>query len=455
MKSEIDLHGIWPAHPPQAGEALESLRLSRLQAQVRYCYDASPFYRSKMDACGAAPGDIKSLADFGRLRFTFNKQDERESEEQSFRERGDYLGMHLCADPADVVGISATSGTTGRPTFTYLFTDADMRVNSLGWARALTWMGVGRGDMVMNALGLSMWVVGAIAVSSLIQLGIRAIPVGAEAGVPRILQLAALLRPKALLATPSMAQRLVEQAPQVLGADVSSLGIKAILCCGEPGAGLPEVRRHLERSFNATVHDAMLGAYGVAQLSCVSDDYHGLHTLTPDLVLHELIDPDTLKPIAINGPTVGRLLMTSLQHQARPAFKLDAGDIFQVDNTSCPSCGHAHLRIKVLGRADDMLIVRGVNVYPSSIKDVVAGFMPQVTGEIRIVLKEKPPRITPPLVVRVEQAGELGEEAATRLRGAIEHRIFEILRVRATISLVPPMSLPRSTGKTKLIDMEI
>lgn len=454
MKIEQELQGIWPAHPPQPGEALEAIRLDRLQKQVKYCFKTSPFYRRKMEACGAAPGDIKSIADFSRLRFTFNKQDERESEEQSFRERGDYLGMHLCADPRDVVGISATSGTTGRPTFTYLFTDEDMRVNSLGWARALTWMGVGRGDMVMNALGLSMWVVGAIAVSSLIQIGIRAIPVGAEAGVPRILQLAALLRPKALLATPSMAQRLVEQAPQVLGTDVSSLGIKSILCCGEPGAGLPEVRRHLERSFNARVFDAMLGAYGLAQLSCVSDDYYGLHTLTPDLVLHELIDPDTLEPLAINGPTVGRLLMTSLQHQARPAFKLDAGDIFQVDNTPCPSCGHAHLRIKVLGRADDMLIVRGVNVYPSSIKDVVAGFMPQVTGEIRIVLKEKPPRITPPLAVRVEAAGDMGDETAAGLRGAIEHRIFEILRVRAAITLVPPMSLPRSSGKTKLIDME-
>ncbi len=454
MKIESGLQGIWPAHPPQPGEALEAVRLARLQQQVRYCFDASPFYRRKMQDCGAAPDDIRSIADFGRLRFTFNKQDERESEEQSFRERGDYLGMHLCADPREVVGISATSGTTGRPTFTYLFTEQDMRVNSLGWARALTWMGVGKGDMVMNALGLSMWVVGAIAVSSLIQIGVRPIPVGAEAGVPRILQLAALLRPKALLATPSMAQRLVEQAPQVLGADVASLGIEAILCCGEPGAGLPEVRRHLERSFKARVFDAMLGAYGVAQLSCVSDDYHGLHTLTPDLVLHELVDPDTLAPLVVNGPTIGRLLMTSLQHQARPAFKQDAGDIFEVDNRPCPACGHAHLRIKVLGRADDMLIVRGVNVYPSSIKDVVAGFMPQVTGEIRIVLKEKPPRITPPLVVRVEAADGLGEAAAATLRGAIEHRIFEILRVRAAITLVPPMSLPRSSGKTKLVEME-
>lgn len=454
MNDTVSADSVWPAHPPEAGGQLEALRLARLQAQVRYCFDRSDVFRTKMQSVGANPGDIKSIENFSHLRFTFGKADERESEEQSYRERGDYLGAHLCADPRDVVGISATSGTTGRPTFTYLFTERDLQVNSLGWARALTWMGVRRGDMVMNALGLSMWVVGAVAVTSLIRIGIRAIPVGAEAGVPRILQLASLLRPSVLLATPSMAQRLIEQAPKVIGAEVSSLGITQILCCGEPGAGLPEVRRHLEQSFGAKVYDAMLGAYGVCQLSCNSDHYHGLHHLTPDLLLHEVVDPDTLAPLSVEGPTVGRLLITSLRHEARPAFKFDLGDIYQVDNTPCPGCGHQHLRIKVLGRADDMLIVRGVNVYPSSIKDVVAGFMPEVTGEIRIALKEKPPKVSPPLSIKVEAAAQLAIEQAQALKAKIEHRIFEILRVRAAIEIVGPMSLPRSSGKTKLIEIE-
>ncbi len=445
---------FWPANPPEPGPALEALRLARLQEQVRYCYDRSEMYRAKMAAAGAAPEDIRSIADFGRLGFAFTKADERDSEERSFRERGDYLGAHLCCDPREVSGISATSGTTGRPTFTYLFTERDLEVNAVGWARALAWMGAGPGDMVMNALGLSMWVVGAIAVHSLMQIGVRPIPVGAEAGVPRILQLAQLLRPTVLLATPSMAERLIEQAPKVIGADIASLGIKRILCCGEPGAGLPEVRRHLSQSFGAEVYDAMLGAYGVSQLSCPGTDYHGLHTLTPDLVLHELVDPQTLQPLPIEGPTTGRLLMTSLRHQARPAFKQDPGDIFQVDNTPCPACGHCHLRIKVLGRVDDMLIVRGVNVYPSSIKDLVAGFMPEVTGEIKIVLKDKPPKVQPPLALKVESAQKLGGDAQAALKGRIEHRIFEILRVRAAIDIVEPMSLPRASGKSKLIEIQ-
>ncbi|MEO8557781.1 MAG: hypothetical protein ABI439_01875, partial [Rhodospirillales bacterium] len=162
---------FWPAHAPEPGAALEALRLARLVEQVRYCYNRSAVYRAKMAAVDATPNDIKSIADFGRLGFTFSKADERDSEERSFKERGDYLGAHLCCDPRDVMGISATSGTTGRPTFTYLFTENDLRVNAVGWARALAWMGAGSGDMVMNALGLSMWVVGAIAVHSLIQIG--------------------------------------------------------------------------------------------------------------------------------------------------------------------------------------------------------------------------------------------------------------------------------------------
>jgi len=443
-----------PAFPPKPSEELERARLELLRRQVRYCYDNSEVYRGMLKGAGVTPDDIRSFADFGMLRVAFRKSDELASEERSFRERGDYFGEHLCAHPQDVTGISATSGTTGRPTFTYLFSENDMRVNALVWARAMTWMGVKPGDMVMNALGLSMWVVGAIALNALTRIGVRPVPVGAEAGVPRILQMISLLRPTVLLATPSMVHRLNEQARDVLGVEARDLGIKKILCCGEPGAGIDDTRQFMEQAFGAEVYDAMLGSWGVCQLSCHAKHYSGLHQLTPDLVHTELVDPETLEPVEIDGTARGRLLVTALRHEARPALKFDMGDIYEVDDRPCPNCGTAHRRIRVIGRADDMLIVRGVNVYPSSIKQIISEFLPDVTGEIRIVLKEKPPRVTSKLAVRVEMSDSMDEAGRAGLKERIEQRILAILRVRAEVMPVEPMSLQRAAVKSTIFDRE-
>ena len=437
--------------PPLPGKEVEAVQLERLRRQLGYCYERSEFYQRRFDALGVHPDDIRSLEDFRQLPLVVTKVDERESEAESLERYGHPFGMHLCADPVEVVGISASTGTTGRPTFTYLFTASDLRKLDLIWARAMAWIGAPKGSLVLSGLGLSMWVVGTLAIRSLIEIGMRPIPVGAEGGVPRMLQMAELLSPEVLLCTPSLAERLVEQAPELLGKPVEQLGIRKLVCCGEPGAGLPEVRRRLEEAFGARVYDAQLGAHRT-QLSCDSDGCHGMHHLTEDLALLELVDASTGVSVKMEDGATGRLLQTSLAHQARPSLKFDTGDIFEVFTAPCPGCGRGYRRLRILGRADDMLIVRGVNLYPSAVKDVVAEFVPRTTGEVRIVLSEPPPRVSPPLRLKVERGAEVGADEVQKLIVELEHRIFDVLRCRAAVEVVEPFSLLRSTSKSALVE---
>ncbi|MGE0803552.1 MAG: phenylacetate--CoA ligase family protein [Lautropia sp.] len=445
--------GLRAAAPAPAAERdAGSLRLERLRRQLQYCFESSEFYRQRFSAIGFDPAGLRSFEEFGRLDFRMSKLDERQSEEESLERFGHPLGMHLCADPADVVGISASSGTTGQPTFTYLFTKADLDVNNEVWRRALGWMGVSEGALVLHAMGLSMWVLGGLAVHSLINIGMRPLPVGAEGGVTRILQIAARTGPSVLLATPSMAERLLEQAESTVGRPARALGIRKILCIGEPGAGLPAVRSRLESGFDAQLYDGMVGAWGICQVSCSAPEYAGMHQLTEDFVIWELVDPVTYEPLPKVDGARGRVLVTTLSQQARPIVKFDMGDICEVYTSVC-ACGSRHPRIRVLGRADDMLIVRGVNVYPTAVKDVVMRFRPQVSGEVRIVLPAPPPRVAPPVRLLVE-AADIASEDRAALAARIEQMIGDVLRFRAKVELVEEGSIVRATGKTRIVVVE-
>jgi phenylacetate-CoA ligase len=298
-----------------------------------------------------------------------------------------------------------------------------------------------------------MWVVGCPAVRALIDIGMRPIPVGAEGGAPRMLQMIDLLSPEVMICTPSMAEQMLERSEDVLGKPVSALSIRKILCCGEPGGGLPEVRKRLGDAYGARIYDGSAGAH-MARVSCHTEEYFGMHMLTEDLVLTEMIDLETFEPVEQTDGALGRVLQTSLVHQARPLIKFDTGDVYQVFTSECPGCGHTLRRIKVLGRADDMLLIGGVNVYPSAIKDLVVQFAPRTTGEVRIVLTEPPPRVHPPLKLRVEAAEGTSGELAENLRSELETRIRDVLRFRASVELIDAYSLARSGGKTQLIVKE-
>ena len=177
--------------------------------------------------------------------------------------------------------------------------------------------GCGRGDSVLHCFGLSMFLAGVPVVRALERMGARPIPVGAEAGTERILRIADLVRPRVLACTPSYAQYLAEQVPKVLGRPASELGIEIILCAGEPGAGLPEVRAGLQQAFGAKLYDLLGGAHGVMCCSCDVEPYAGMHVLGEDCAITtQLVDQETRAPIPLVEGAIGERVKTSLHWEA-------------------------------------------------------------------------------------------------------------------------------------------
>lgn len=434
-------------------QRLRELQMERLKKQVQYCYDNSPlFYRKKFDEAGVMPDDIQTWEDFRNLPIFRTKEEDRRAQEESAEIYGHPYGTYLCAPLEEVVHVYCTSGTTGQPSF-YTYTEADMRVNDECWARTFWRAGIKPGDTVLHGFGLSMWSAGVPIVRALANMGCRPIAVGAEGGTERMLMFASLTRPRALVGTPSLAEYLIEKCPEVLGREVGDLGIEVIVVAGAPGAGLPDFRKKIESAYGAKLFDSAQGAWGLANVSCDSPDYHGMHVISEDYCIwYDLVDPDTKKPVPIEDGAVGEGVITSFVHQAGPALKYSFGDLIQVFTDPCPACGHEGHRFKIIGRVDDMLIAKGVKVYPVAVKNVIGGLMPRVTGEMRIVLDAPGPNVVPPVKLKVEHGPGVDQSAMPGLKAEIEERLRARLKFRPEVTLVPPGTLERTTLKGRLIE---
>lgn len=445
-----------PEMETMPAEQMRELQFKKLTKQIRYIYDNSPdYYQKKFDAIGAKPEDIKTWEDFRKLPIMRDKEGDRLAQEESMEKYGHPLGTYLCAPLEKVTHLSSTSGTTGDPTFSYIFTEKDKKINDEVWQRVFWRTGMRPGDAVLQTFGLSMWVAGVPVVTALQNMGIRAIPVGAEGGTEKMLKMANLLKPKAMIGTPPTAEYLIEKCPEVLGKPVSELGIKIILCAGAPGAGLPKVREKIEKAFGCKLYDSTGGGWGLHHVSCDAPEYSGMHVVCEDYATwYDIVDPTTNEPVEIVDGAIGHGLVTSFEHEAAPAFKYAMGDLIQVFTETC-ACGVPGVRFKILSRVDDMLIIKGINVYPSAVKNIINGFTPRVTGEFRILLDAPGPRVEPPMKIRAEYGREITEGDLPSLKMEIEKALSTTLKCRADIQWVGPGSLERMSGLTakgKLIE---
>lgn len=435
------------AVPAVASEERDTL----LRSQVQHCL-RSGFYRDRFEEAGVDPVSIRRIEDLNRLPIFVTPEVHREAQNTSIREFGHPFGTFLCVEPGQVVTVASTSGTTGSPTF-YPFTQRDVEITDLLWERALRFVGVRPGDRVVHGFGLSMHLAGVPLVRALTRMGAMAVPVGAETGSEKLLNMITLIKPRVLACTPSYAEHLLERARETIGADAASLGIEMILCAGEPGAGLPEVRRRLEAGWGARVFDVLGGAHGIMMASAATDDYHGMYVLGDDYsVSTQLVDPATKEPIDVVDGAVGERVKTSLQWQATPPLRYSVGDVYKVLTADAPA-GPTGERIVVLGRVDDLLIVKGVKVYAAAIKNLVNGFAPQITGALRIVLDGPPPRVSPPLHLKIECAPELDHDERADLASQIATAMHQRLTVRPEIELVAAGSLPRTSHKQQLFEI--
>ncbi len=439
-----------------SGQIEEKIRLiqeERLSPQLRYCYDHSSFYRRKFDEVGAKPEDIRTLGDLRALPVFMTKEVERENAVESLEKNSHPFGTHLCAPVNEIYLTGTTSGTTGVPTFTYTFTKNDMDWIGKALAHRFAYNGVGKGDRILFIFSLGIYAT-TMTLWGIRGLGALPIDIDARAGSELILRIADLTKPTYMATTPSLAEYFIEKAPPIIGKEVKNLKLKGLLLTGEIGVSIPEVKKRLEETYGCRAYDYWAPAGHSIAITCDSDVYHGMHGLSPDLCtsFDDLVDPDTKRSVPAEDGAIGEMVITSLKREAAPLIKYAYGDIGQVYTKPCPNCGFPGKRIKIMGRSDDMLVVKGVNIYPSAIKQVVSSFVPKVTGEMRIVLDQPPPRVIPPLKLKLEYGVETREPDLSGLANEINRALHDQCKIRPQIEWVQPGSLEKSTRKTPVFE---
>jgi phenylacetate-CoA ligase len=412
----------------------------RFHAQLDYLIEHSGFYRHKLQAAGlGSRGLMGGLAEIARLPLT-TKQELRETvtPENPF-------GSHLCVAPAEIVRIYSTSGTTGAPSYIPL-TAGDLDNWVTGSARSYAASGVSPGQRIVSTYNSGPFAAGA-ALGSFERIGLTHIPLG-TGNTALLLRAIELLRPQAVVATPSYAAYLVEAAAE-REIDLAGSSVERVLVAGEPGGGEEAFRARVEEGWGAKLTEAMgVGDIGVSLWGeCGEQD--GMHLGARGFVHAELIDPESGEAIEMEDGASGELVLTHLQHRAAPLLRFRTRDHVVVKTSPCP-CGRTGPRIRCVGRTDDMLIIRGVNVFPSAVREVVGGFAPEVSGQILIRPQSPGPKQDPPLHVSVELAA--GGEAGPQLAESISERLREVLVVQMQVELVPPGSLERSEYKSRLVE---
>ena len=437
----------------QIEEKIRLIQEERLSPQLRYCYDRSPFYRRKFDEVGAKPEDIRTLEDLRVLPVFMTKEVERENAMESLEKNSHPFGTHLCAPVNEIYLTGTTSGTTGVPTFTYTFTKNDMDWIGKALGHRFAYSGVGKGDRILFIFSLGIYAT-TMTLWGIRGLGALPIDIDARAGSELMLRIADLTKPTYMATTPSLAEHLIQKAPSIIGKEVGVLKMKGLLLTGEIGVSIPEVKRKLEETYGCRAYDYWAPAGHSIAITCDSDVYHGMHGLSPDLCtsFDDLVDPDTKRSVPAEEGAIGEMVITSLKREAAPLIKYAYGDIAQVYTKPCPNCGFPGKRIKIIGRSDDMLVVKGVNIYPSAIKQVVSSFVPKVTGEMRIVLDQPPPRVVPPLKLKLEYGVETREPDLLGLANEIKRALHDQCKIRPQIEWVQPGSLEKSTRKTPVFE---
>jgi phenylacetate-CoA ligase len=408
--------------------------------QIAYLVTRSAFYREKLAAAGISTArEAGGLAQIGELPLT------EKGELKASSTPDNPFGSHLCASPDEIVRIYSTSGTTGTPSYIPL-TTGDLENWVRGSARSYAASGVAAGERFVSTYNAGPFVAGA-ALTAFDRVGLCHIPVG-TGNTERLLRAIETLRPAAAAFTPSYAAYAIEWA-EARGVELRASSVERVLVAGEPGGGEPAFRARLEEGWGAKVTEAMgIGDIGPS-LWGECEEQDGMHLGARGFVHAELIDPETGAAVALDDDATGELVLTHLQHRAAPLLRFRTRDHVHVRTRPCP-CGRTGPRVRCIGRTDDMLIVRGVNVFPSAVREVVSTFAPQVSGNILVRPRTEGVKQDPPLPVRVELARDvIGDDS---LAEAIRDRVRSALVVQARIELVPWGSLGRSEYKSKLVE---
>jgi phenylacetate-CoA ligase len=408
--------------PPAWTRRLEEERLAE---QLQHCYERSPFYRRKLEEAGLRPEHVEGLDDLSKVPFT-TKEELRASQAES-----PPYGDFACVDEIEILRVHLSSGTTGKP-IVMAYTERDLQTSSEVGARAFWAAGVRPDDTLLHCLSYSFYTGGLSDHAALETTGAAMVPVGlGQSG--RVLQLWRDLRPTALFSTITYPLHLAEIASEQ-AIDPRRLGLRKLIVTGEPGGQIAATRRRLEELWGAKVGDT----YGLSDiwgtLAGECEEQNGLHFSGQGATLVELVDPESGEQIAIGAGARGELVFTHLHREATPLLRFRSRDIAEVVALDC-ECGRTGFRFRVVGRSDDMFRVRGVNVFPSAVEELLRE---RGVDRFAIVLEGFP--VEPPVKILVEGVNGRERELAEAVRARLEF----------TCEISAAM-LPRPEGKSKLL----
>jgi phenylacetate-CoA ligase len=412
---------------------LEKIQEKKLIDLVNYVYRHSDFYKKRFDEAGVKPGDIKTLEDLQKLPFTY-KRDLRDT----------YPTGMFCVPNEQLVRFHVSSGTTGKPTVVgYTQNDIDVWTTSL--ARAMTSIGVGRGDIVQVGYGYGLFTGGLGAHYGAEEVGATVLPVS-SGNTERQIELMQDLGSTVIACTPSYFLFMNEVANTTGISIKGETQLRVGIFGAEPWT--EEMRRRIEESTGIKAYDI----YGTSELSgplfteCMYQD--GIH-IWADQFLIEVIDPVTGEQLS-DGER-GELVITTLAKEALPLIRYRIGDITVINREEC-KCGRTHPRImRVLGRVDDMLIIRGINVFPGQIESVLMK-IPQV-GEHFMIVVDRVNELDV-MKVQIEMTDEAFSDKVNdimALESKVSSSLKHVLNIAVKVELVEKGSLPRSMGKAKRV----
>jgi phenylacetate-CoA ligase len=420
---------------------VETRRLEdeRLREQLAYVYAASPYYRAKLDDAGVHPGQIDGVDDLPRIPLMEKR------EIAASQADGTLLGVNQCAPLDRIVRIQATGGTTGQPIRIGL-TRRDIEDYGEMGARALWAMGCRPGEIVFECMNYNLYSGGLSDHLTFETLGAATIPFGVGHSERLISMMAGMTDPVGIWATPSYAIRLAEVARE-MGIEPRSVGLRKGYFSGEAGLQVPGYREKVEDAWGMVARDQ----YGTGELGLHSgecDALDGVHFGAVGFAVAELIDPDTGDVLPFIDGQQGEVVYTSIRREASPLLRMRSHDVMQVFTEPC-RCGRTSFRFRILGRSDDMFIVKGVNVFPLAIQTSLMSLAPRVTGEFRVEL-DRPPPIDYPVPLTVEVAADEPSERRDALARDIVERLRRDVNFTADVRLASPGTIA-GEGKTRRV----
>lgn len=421
----------------------KKMEKSLLLDQIEYVYKNSKMYQNKFLAAGITKDKIKDIQDLALLPFT-TKQELRNSQKRQAP-----FGDFLAAPAENINRVHRTSGTTGSFIYTAL-TKQDLDLTHNCGARAFWAGGLRPHHRVIHCLNYCMWMGGFTDHANLETTGATVIPFGIG-NSRQLIQVIMDAGINAISSTPSYPGYLEKIIRAEFNMEPIELRLKLGLFGGEPGLENPAYRNRMEATWGMKAQNAN---YGVSDVLCnfasVCLDNYKLHFLGQGALLVQLIDPLTLEDIPITQGAVGEMVLTHLKKQAQPLVRYRTSDLMEILETDPCECGRTGFRFRIVGRADDMLHVKGINVFPNGIAMVLEYMVPDVTGEFQIVLDHPSPYSR--LDIKVEHGEHITPDKLMDLKSKIETKIKETLNFTGRIELLKPDSIQRTKmGKARRI----